>query len=146
MAYRVIPKDKTILETSKGPVLVHKKQRRRRYKTPKAVRQKIAASSRRFKIPILTTAAIGIPFFTALDKAGGMNNLFTRSGMFKFSREMLASYTGVFIEGGGGVVFAPQLMLRGLVPIAMVAIINRLGILKPANQKLAKTRIPLRLS
>ena len=143
---KTLPAGHKIIETAHGNYIQKQKKRKRTYKMPKAQRQKIAAAARRFKFPILTGAAVGLPIIISVDKAGGMSNLFTRSGMFKFSREMLASYTGVFIEGGGGVAFVPHLMLRGLVPIAIVAAVNRLGLLKTANQKLAKTRLPLRLS
>lgn len=133
----VLPNGKVALQ-SKG---------RRRYKLSASKRRKIAASLRRFKIPLLTTSAIMLPLSMAVANAGGLNKVFTNFGMKIFAREMLASYTGIYIvPSTGGVLFKPAMLMRGLAPLVAVALINRSGVLKPVNQKLARARIPLRLS
>lgn len=123
-----------------------KKRSRRSYKTPAKIRKKMAAAARRAKFPLLTMAAVGLPVFYSVGQAGGFNQLFSRRGGFNFLRYMLASYTGVMIYDGGTARFEPQRMLFGLVPAAAVFGINKTGILKPVNQKLAKMKIPLRIS
>ena len=59
---------------------------------------------------------------------------------------LLRNYTGFNVDGMGGVEWKFNYVKNGLLPLVAVMLINRSGILKPVNQKLAKTRIPLRLS
>ena len=143
---KVLPKGHRIIETSHGNYIQKQKQSRRRYKTPAATRQKIAAAARRFHIPLLTTGAVVLPLSLAAQKAGGFNKIFTKTGSFVFFRELLSFYTGAMIYGDGSAKFIPQKMLVGLLPLAAVMAINRLGLFKSANQKLARAKIPLRLS
>ena len=109
---------------------------RKRYKTPVAVRKKMAAAARRVKIPALTLAALGVGTIPALkigfegdwDGAGNM---------------ILRNYTG--LSGDGSFEFGR--MKKGLLPLGMVFLINKTGILTPVNKKLASIRgNPLRLS
>ncbi|MHA1330413.1 MAG: hypothetical protein ACTSR2_04970 [Candidatus Hodarchaeales archaeon] len=122
----VLPNGKVALQ-SKG---------RRRYKLSASKRKRIAASLRRFKVPVLTTAALGIGLGESISalfagnwqKAGGV---------------VLRNYTGYDMWSKKWV---PKAMLHGLVPLLTIMLINRSGLLKPVNQKLARARIPLRLS
>ena len=116
---------------------------RRRYKTSAATRKKRAAALRRFKIPVLTTAAVGIPLFTALGRAGNIGSV---SGLKTFGREYLSYYTGVYINEGGGATFSFSRLATGVVPLVAVVIARRFGIFKGVNQQLGRMKIPLRLS
>lgn len=116
---------------------------RRRYKQSAATRKKRAAALRRFKIPVLSTAAVGIPLFTALGRAGSLNSV---AGWANFGREYLSYYTGVYIAEGGGATFSFSRLATGAVPLLAVVIARRFGIFKGVNQQLGRMKIPLRLS
>ena len=116
---------------------------RRRYKTPKAVRNKIAASARRLKIPVLTTAAVGIPFafaFAAMQRHGGAG---TAEGWKWFGSNLIAYYTGYAPMTND---FDFKRLGYGLLPLVAVSLIRKSGITRTPNAMLAKMRIPLRLS
>jgi len=129
----VLPNGKVALQ-SKG---------RRKYKLSASKRKRIAASLRRFKLPVLTTAAVAYPLFSAVGAAGGINNVFTANGSKRFGGYLLAAFTGFDLATGRWNIRSLQ---YGLLPVAAVMLINKSGILKPVNQKLARMRIPLRLS
>ena len=136
---KMLPKGYKVVETSAGTYLQKSKQSRKRYKMSKSARNKIAAAARRFKLPVLTVGAL----------AGGtwqpINLLFQGQGQYAM-QVLVRNYTGINTDFNGSVEFKPRYMLNGLVPIVAVMLINRSGILRPTNQKLAKTKIPVRFS
>jgi len=115
------------------------KQRRSKYKMSKSARNKIAAAARRFKLPVLTTGALALGMWEPI------KYLFDNQAKYA-GQILLRNYTGFNVDGMGGVEWKFHYMKNGLLPLVAVMLINRSGILKPVNQKLAKTRIPLRLS
>ena len=109
---------------------------RRRYKTPKSVRNKIAASARRIKLPILTLGALygglHLPIKRLIDG--------DRQGA---SDALIWAYTG---WNASTQKFEMRGLARGVIPLLAVLIINKSGVLRPVNQQLGRHRIPLRLS
>jgi len=122
----VLPNGKVALQ-SKG---------RRRYRLSASKRKRIAASLRRFKLPVLTTAAIAVGTWEPLKFAAGGD--FQRAGKW-----LMRNYTGFDLDAKN---WKFNRLWGGLLPIIAVVAINRSGLLKHANQKLARMRIPLRLS
>lgn len=109
---------------------------RRRYKTPKSVRKKIAASARRIKIPVLTLGALYGGFHLPIQRA--------RGGDWKGASDALIwAYTG---WNNSTQRFEMRGLARGIVPLLAVLIIRKSGVLKPFNQQLGKYKVPLRLS
>ena len=111
---------------------------RRRYKTPAAVRRKIAAGARRFKIPVLTTAAVAAGTWQPIQ-------LLMQGQGQEAGRVLLRNYTGVDIQDGSAQ-FKFRYMLNGIVPLLVVGIVRKTGVFKQVNTTLAKSKIPLRLS
>lgn len=126
-----------IFNGSDGKSYMQEKTRsRKRYKTPAKVRKKISAAARRVKIPLLTLSALGVGTIPAFQL--GFSGNWTAAGDL-----ILRNYTGFSVDGS----FRFGRMASGLLPLGMVFLINKTGILKPVNQKLAKIRgNPLRLN
>ena len=140
---KVLPKGHRIIETAHGNYIQKQKQRRSTYKTPKATRVKMAAAARRIKIPLLTTGVIILPISMATAHAGGLNRVFTANGSKNFFNHLIGSYTGYApLEEN----FRFGRLARGLIPLVIVMGVNRLGLFKAANAKLAQMRIPLRVN
>jgi len=125
-------------------VLVAKQSRRSLFKTPKAVRDKISAASKRIRVPILTVAANALP---ALDL---VSTTFTRGrsaiGGNKIDQAAIVNtitrpYMGVEFSGTGGVNFKFERLMGGLIPNLFVLGINRLGLFRSTNQKLGRNKI-----
>ena len=140
---KTLPAGHRIIETAHGNYIQKQKRSRKTFKMPKAQRQKIAAAARRFKFPILTAAAIGVPLAFSIAAAQRHGGLFSTEGAKWFGSNMLAYYTG----------FAPMTqdfeakrLMYGLVPLIATMVLRRSGITKAPNAMLAKMRIPLRLS
>lgn len=121
-------------------------------KTPKKVRDRISASLRKVKVPILTGAA-QLPW--ALPTIGFAFNAITkgrRDDAINAADSVLSAFTGIRMKPVSSTSFnfttswEPGQMVRGLVPNAIVWGINKIGIFKSANQKLARSRIPIRLN
>ncbi len=142
----VIPSNMKVVAVGAKTFLQKKTRRRRRFKLPAKTRQKMAASARRIKIPILTLVAVGIPIITAAGGAGGLTNaLSSQKGFIKFGSQLLMKFTGInpqqpqtgfqfkqFMQGGG--------------PLIALAILRRSGVFKGVNQQLGRARLPLRLT
>ena len=136
---KTIPTGYRIKETPSGDYLVKKTRSGRKYKMSKKARNKIAASARRFKFPALTAGALAMGTWQPIQALmGGQGRL---AGQI-----LLRNYTGFNIAEGGDVEWRFRYMFNGLLPLGAVMLINRSGLLKPVNQKLAKAKIPLRLS
>ena len=136
---KTIPTGYRIKETASGNYLVKKTRSGKRYKMSKAARNKIAASARKFKPPLLTLGALAMGTWQPIQM------LIEGQGM-QAGQILLRNYTGFNIDGNGGAEWRFRYMFNGLLPLGAVMLINRSGILKPVNQKLAKARIPLRLN
>jgi len=136
---KTIPTGYRIKETAEGNYLVKKTRGGRKYKMSKKARNKIAASARRFKFPLLTFGAVAVGTWQPLQ-------LLIEGQGQQAGQVLLRNYTGFNVDGQGGVEFRFRYLMGGLLPLAAVMVINRSGILKPVNQKLAKAKIPLRLS
>jgi len=136
--YAVLPRGYKVIE---GTKMVQKAKRsRKRYKMSKAARNKIAASARRFKLPVLTLGAVALGTWEPIQML--------TQGQGKLAGQiLLRNYTGFNVDGNGGVEFKFRYLMNGLLPLTAVMLINRSGILKPVNQKLAKSPLKfLRLS
>lgn len=121
-------------------------------KTPKKVRERIAASLRKIKIPILTGIA-QLPW--VLPTIGfGFNALTKRrwDDAIKAASSPLSAFTGVVMTPTSTtqptftISWQPQEMVRGIVPNGIVWLINKSGMFRGINQKLARTRLPIRLN
>lgn len=137
---KTIPTGYRIKETASGDYLVKKTRSRKRYKMSKAARNKIAASARRFKAPVLTLGALALGTWQPIQM------LVNGQGM-QAGQILLRNYTGFNVDGNGGVEWSFRYLMNGLFPLGAVMLINRSGLLKPVNQKLAKSPLKfLRLS
>lgn len=136
-----IPKKYSVIERG-GKAYVTTKGRKK-YKTPAKVRRKMATAARRVKFPLLTIGAISVPVFGAVTHAGGVSRLASADGFKKFGSYLVSRYTGFYPIDGS---FNFARLGEGLAPLLAVFALNRSGVLKPVNSKLAKMRIPLRLS
>lgn len=120
------------------------KRSRKVFKTPLAIRKKMSIAARRFKFPILTASAVGVPIAKALQSGGGLARSFTSlNGFLNFSDSMMRSYTGFSPLTA---TFYPQRMAVGLAPLGMLWGIKKTGIFRSINRDLGKARFPLRLS
>lgn len=137
---KVLPKGHRIIETSHGNYIQKQKQRRTRYKTPKATRDRMRAAARRFYLPVLTASAVGYPTILAWRNAAGYEGI---DKLGEFGGSMLAYYTGFYPKTGD---FKFKRLSHGLFPLLAVMLIRRTGVFKGANQALAKAKVPLRLS
>ena len=115
----------------------------RKYKTPAKVRGRIAAGLRRFKAPLLTIAAIGIPIGTAMTAAGSFNAIFSRGGFIRFGDSLMRSYTGFSPVKSN---FDIRRLGTGLAPLVVLMAVKRFGVFRGVNNQLARMRIPIRLS
>ena len=136
---KTIPTGYRIKETADGNYLVKKSRGGRKYKMSKKARNRIAASARKFKLPVLTAGALAVGVWQPLQ-------LLVQGQGQEAGQVLLRNYTGFNVDGQGGVEFKFRYMFNGLFPLAAVMVINRSGILKPVNQKLAKMKVPLRLN
>ncbi len=136
-----VPRKYSIVERA-GKAYVTTKGRRQ-YKAPAKVRRRIAAGLRRFKVPILTTFAVGVPLATAASWSGGFTKVFTTEGFKNFGGHLLGFYTGYNPNLAN---FKFERMTRGLFPLAALMIVKRFGIFNGINRQLGRLRIPLRLS
>jgi len=103
----------------------------------------ISRRVRQFSIPVLTIGAISIPVGRAAGHIGGFKNLRTMYAFQKFSSSLIASYTGFYPLDHS---FNWRRMKTGLLPLLAISILNRTGLLRPFNRKLATAKIPLRLN
>ena len=127
-----------IVSTGKG-YAVQSKGRGKRYKMSKKARDKMAAAARRVKIPVLTLGAL------ALGTWEPIKYLFQGEGKLA-GQHLIKNYTGIWIDEGN-THFRFRYLFNGLIPLGAVMLVNRSGLLKPVNQKLAKIKgNPLRLS
>jgi len=133
---KTLPKGHRIIETAHGNYIQKQKQSRRRYKTPVATRRKIAAAARRFHVPVLSIAALSVGMADPVQMA--------IAGRWKSAwGNLVWNYTGWNIDTK---TFRFSKLAQGWAPLLLVFAINRTGIAKPINQKLARAKIPLRLS
>lgn len=143
----VIPAGHKVVETSAGTFLEKIRRRRRRFKLPAKTRNKIAASARKIKIPVLTLGANAVPLmglatFVTQDLGSGIDQ-FTMGRRF-FNR-VVTPYTGI-VMGESGPRFQPKELMFGLVPNLIVGFIRKSRVLQSTNQRLAATGLPFRLS
>ena len=138
---KTLPKGMKLVTGPDGNVYQTPKTRsRKKYKMSKAARNKIAASARRFKLPVLTVGALGLGLWQPI-------TLLTQGQGQMAGQVLLRNYTGFNVDGQGGVEFRFRYLMNGLLPLGAVMMINRSGLLKPVNQKLAKSPLKfLRLS
>lgn len=146
---KVIPAGMKVLELPDGSWALQKKtRRRRRYKMSAKQRKKIAAAARRFKIPVLTAAALApTALAAAQDFQFGLQQGGVIRGLNGALASILASFTGIVYKiDQNKVEFQPNLMLRGLVPFAGVTLIKKTGILKGAQRQVSRLKLPISLS
>lgn len=137
MAIKILSKNMKLISGPDGSVYQTPKTRsRKRYKMPAKARKKIAAAARRVKVPVLTLFALAAGTVPAFQLGF--------AGQWESAGDMiLRNYTGFSVDGS----FRFGRMAKGLLPLGAVFLINKTGILKPVNQKLAKIRgNPLRLN
>lgn len=123
-----------------------KKTSRKGYKTPKKTRDRIRARMKEIRIPVLSVAANAVPI---MQTVGAVSNLIKNPSNHGLQRAtvnaILAPYTGILFYSTGPT-FKAEEMLKGTVPNLIVFGINKLGIFKSLNQKIARTRLPVRLN
>lgn len=136
----ILPSNMKVVGTS--PLILQKIKRRvKKFKTSVATRKKIAAASRKFKIPILTSIAVGpallISIRTAMTQVGIVNQI------SQFLRTMLRFYTGITITAGGGASFKAKDALVGLGPLFGVLVLKLIA--RKTITKLGRTASQLQL-
>jgi len=120
------------------------KRRTKKFKLPAKTRKKIAASARKFKVPLLTGTALAIPAVSAYNTS----QIYARpeKKVMAAAAEILASYTGIYALPDKKIEFRADKLLQGAAPLLGVWALKRSGIFRGANRTLARSRIPVRLS
>jgi len=143
------PGTKVVLGPGGKSFLQKKSRRRRRFKTSLATRKKIAASARKFKLPVLTVGA-QIPWMAKFKEVYDFNSQGTLgvwNGLRRGAEQvLLPAFTGLHIFSNGSTNWSFKNMSLGLLPNLMVMGVKKSGIFRGANRALAKSRIPVRLS
>lgn len=138
---KVIPAGfKTIVLANGETALQKKTRRRKKFKTSKATRNKLAAARRKFTVPVLTLGANAIPIVQGID---WLTNVLpsSRSAQDKGSKlfnAVVAPYVGIRMTAAGDVNFNFKELMKGLVPNIALFAIKRTGLLKGAQQKVKK--------
>jgi len=143
---KIIPSGYTVRDVGGKTFLQKKRRSRKRYKLSKKTRDKISRNARKFKLPILTGAALALPAMDAWNDAANNAPKTVQGRVSKFSRRIVANYTGIYLDDTGKVNFNWRHAAKGLLPLAAVMGAKRLGIFKGANKALASAKIPVRLS
>lgn len=116
------------------------KVRRSRKKRRKSYKPK-------FAVPVLSFAAMAPSTLSALNRANGFGGIMSTKGLTAAGVDLVESFTGVsYGIGSGSVKFNAGSLLRGAAPVAAVGLLSKFGIFRSTNSKLARYRIPLRLS
>lgn len=140
-----LPPGKTVRNIGGVNFLVPK-GRRRRFKLPAKTRNKIAASARKIKIPVLTIAINAPPIVEAGRFALGID---TPNAPFKdrmrWSFNALRPYHGIQLQPDGRALFDIRKMWATGANLLLTGL-KRTGVFRPANLVLAKSKIPLRLA
>lgn len=135
------PNTRIVTQVGNELVLTKKKRSVRRFKTSKKTRDKISRAARKFKIPIITGAAIALPLAIAITE--GMKPAANSEKVKAFSRNILNSYTGIDIVERN---FKLSRMATGTLPLIGAMIARRSGLFKGANRALSRLKVPVSLS
>ena len=140
----IVPSNMSIRTLPDGQAVLQPRRRRRRNRLSAQARRRIAANARKFKFPLLTGGVIlGTSLKIMRENGLGLTDLFSSRGGYLFLHDTVRRYTGFSIENGS---FDVREMSKGLLPLAAVMTASKFGIFKKANQALARSRIPIRLS
>ena len=142
---QIIPADLRISGTaSDGTILLEKKkQRRRRFKTSAKTRARIRTAARKFKLPVLTGAAVALPVIDAIQSAKGLPD--ATSKLRQFSKSIVRSYTGLDFTPDG-VKFDFGAALRGWGPLIGIGILKKTPFLRGVQRMVAKLGFPVSFS
>jgi len=143
---RLRPRDKLLgwMGTKSDPIpVVQAPARRTGLKTPKAVRDKIAASRAKPKVPIAVGVTLGTPVALAL-KHAYENAVNILDGIFLFGREWLSYYTSIYIARDGSVGRRPGRWKVGVIPLGALVVDSKITRARAwANRQLGQANVPL---
>ncbi|GAH25498.1 unnamed protein product [marine sediment metagenome] len=97
----------------------------------------------RFSVPLFTAAALGLTLSHPIGYFVKNRNL---AGLQESAKILFRNFTGVHFKPDGNTEFNWRWMGSGLLPFALVYAVNKSGIFRSTNARLAKHRIPLRLN
>lgn len=124
-----------------------KKVSRKGSKVSKKTRERISKRLREVRVPVLTIVANSVPI---IEGGAAAFNLLKNPQNHDLQRNLVNSvsgaYTGVVFNPGWVPLFRPELTMKALIPNIVVWGVNKIGIFRSANQKLARTRLPVRLN
>jgi len=143
---KIIPSGYSVKNVDGKTYLQKRRRSRKRYKLSKKTRDKISRNARKFKLPILTGAALALPAMDAWNDAANNAPKTVQGRVSKFSRRLIANYTGFYLDDLGRVSFNWRHAAKGLLPLAAVMGAKKIGIFKGANKALGSAKIPVRLS
>lgn len=137
-APRISGRDRVIVLPNNKIALTSKS--RRRYKMSAKARRAMAAARKRFYVPILTSAAVGVPVWFAWQNAKSYSG---SEKLAEFGGSLLAYYTGFYPKTGD---WKFKRLQYGLIPLGILVAVKKIGLFKGVNQVLARAKVPLRLS
>lgn len=143
---KMIPAGFRVITLPSGQTaLTPRRRSRRRYKLSKARRMSIAASARKFKVPVLTLA-VNAPWVAKSMEVSKYNG----GGWTGFRRAaeqvIMPAFTGVKIDSTGKMSFSLGNLAWGLLPNAMLGITKRSGLLRGAQKSVSRFRLPVSLT
>lgn len=143
---RLRPRDKLLgwMGTKSEPIpVVQAPARRGGLKTSKAVRDKIAASRAKPKVPIAVGVTLGTPVVLAAKHAyENYQNIF--DGLFLFGREWLSYYTSIWIARDGSVQRRPGRWKVGTLPLTALVLDSKITKARAwANRQLGQMNVPI---
>lgn len=104
---------------------------------------RIGSASRRFNLPLLTASALGLTLYHPIQ---AIVNDRSWTGVRDSGRILLRNFTGVHFKLDGTTQFNWRWMGNGLLPFALVMLVNRTGVFRSTNARLARAKVPLRFS
>ncbi len=123
------------------------KTHRKKLKTSKKTRDRISARMREIRIPVLSIAANAVPI---IETGSALITLARFPTNHNLQREVVNSalgpYTGIRFFTGWVPNFQPALLMKGLIPNIVVWGINKSGVFRSLNRRIARTRLPVRLN